>query len=247
METIRISRDALAGAAAAVQLSRLPGHDPQAWAQEASALLQWAVPHALLTVVELPSEEAARVELTPAMILAPSGARVVRGRAPEGAAPGALGLHEAVLVPAGGLRVYSLWRDHRPFDAGERAVWAEVVVTRDQQRRRGACTPDERLARLAAETALSRQQHNVARRAVAGHSNEAIAAALGVSIETVKTHLAAVYAKTGLRGRKQLTAYAFGAAGVGAAADPPARPSAATGAIGEARTRGGRRAPELVA
>jgi DNA-binding NarL/FixJ family response regulator len=56
---------------------------------------------------------------------------------------------------------------------------------------------------------LTRRELDVVRQIAAGHSNAEIAATLFVSEATVKTHINHIFAKTGVRDRAQLVAYAF--------------------------------------
>ncbi|MGH3603813.1 MAG: ATP-binding protein [Pseudonocardiaceae bacterium] len=53
-------------------------------------------------------------------------------------------------------------------------------------------------------TRLTAQEQRVARRAAAGHSNNAIAAQLSLSSKTIEYHLAQVYLKLGINSRRQL-------------------------------------------
>lgn len=65
--------------------------------------------------------------------------------------------------------------------------------------------PDDRLDRLTAREA------EVLRQLALGLSNPAIAAALGISTATVKSHVNAILAKLGVRDRVQATIFAYGA------------------------------------
>jgi DNA-binding NarL/FixJ family response regulator len=56
---------------------------------------------------------------------------------------------------------------------------------------------------------LTPRELDVVRHIAAGHSNAEIAATLFVSEATVKTHINHIFAKTGVRDRAQLVAYAF--------------------------------------
>jgi DNA-binding NarL/FixJ family response regulator len=56
---------------------------------------------------------------------------------------------------------------------------------------------------------LTRREVDVVQHIAAGHSNAEIAATLFVSEATVKTHVNHIFAKTGVRDRAQLVAYAF--------------------------------------
>ncbi len=56
---------------------------------------------------------------------------------------------------------------------------------------------------------LTAREAEVVQLVAAGHSNSEIAAALYVSTATVKTHINHIFAKTGLRDRAQLVAYAY--------------------------------------
>lgn len=51
---------------------------------------------------------------------------------------------------------------------------------------------------------LSRRQEQCARLASTGHSNKEIARVLGLSVETVKTHLRIAYGKLEVKGRGEL-------------------------------------------
>ena len=53
-------------------------------------------------------------------------------------------------------------------------------------------------------TALTRREQHVALLAVAGHSDAAIAAKLGISPRTVQTHLLHTYSKLNITGRHDL-------------------------------------------
>ncbi len=220
MQTLSTSRAALRGAAAALQLSLLPARDPREWAWVASPALQWVVPHALLSVVEGPAGPDGSLAVAPAAVLEMERAErrrhgiALRAVAPELESPvPPLALHARALLEPGRARVYSLWRRHRPFDRSERLIWREVVAARRQEASRNPdAEPHVRLANLVRSARLSPKQATVARYAASGLSNEQIAARLGISVETVKTHLAAVYTKSGLRGRRQLAAHVFGAA-----------------------------------
>ena len=79
---------------------------------------------------------------------------------------------------------------------------------------------------------LTRRELDVVRHIAAGRSNAEIAATLFVSEATVKTHINHVFAKTGVRDRAQLVAYAF-RAGLADPTDgfpsPPEKPEAPTG------------------
>ena len=64
--------------------------------------------------------------------------------------------------------------------------------------------PDARLARL------SPREREVATLAAAGFSNEQIAAALFVSLATVKDHMHSIFSRTGFTSRSQLIAAWYG-------------------------------------
>ncbi len=62
--------------------------------------------------------------------------------------------------------------------------------------------------KLAHEDELSRREQEVLRLAASGLSNAAIARTLWVSHETVKSHLASIYRKLGVKGRREAAAAA---------------------------------------
>ena len=66
----------------------------------------------------------------------------------------------------------------------------------------GATTP--LLRRVGDATPLTRREHEIAGLAARGRSDAEIAAALGVSVRTVESHLHRVYAKLGVRSRRDL-------------------------------------------
>jgi DNA-binding NarL/FixJ family response regulator len=71
---------------------------------------------------------------------------------------------------------------------------------------------------------LTRRELDVVRHIAAGHSNAEIAAVLFVSEATVKTHINHIFAKTGVRDRAQLVAYAFRTGLADPGDDPSGRP-----------------------
>jgi len=77
-------------------------------------------------------------------------------------------------------------------------IWVGARLTRPRRRRRQA--PDPALLQ---DTGISEREHEVLELLAAGHSNREIAERLFVSPNTVKTHLANLYAKLGVRRRTQ--------------------------------------------
>ena len=71
---------------------------------------------------------------------------------------------------------------------------------------------------------LTPRELDVVRHIAAGHSNAEIAAVLFVSEATVKTHVNHIFAKTGVRDRAQLVAYAFRTGLADPGDDPSGRP-----------------------
>lgn len=61
---------------------------------------------------------------------------------------------------------------------------------------------------LTQQGALTAREREVLNLVARGHSNQAIAEALGVSITTVKTHVGSLYAKSGAASRVQLAGFA---------------------------------------
>ena len=78
-------------------------------------------------------------------------------------------------------------------------------------RRLAAAHPGRDATRELPGTPLTNREVDVLRRLAAGRSNAEIAGELGVGIETVKTHVANVLSKLGVRDRTQAVIAAYGA------------------------------------
>lgn len=91
------------------------------------------------------------------------------------------------------------------FDDSERDVLQalrqhiERLYRQALERTAAQLDPDERLAYLCPE--LTRRQREVALLLLESHSNETIAQELGISVETVKTHMRTLYGKLGVDDR----------------------------------------------
>lgn len=96
-------------------------------------------------------------------------------------------------------------------------AWMQVArLLRRAQRRGDAATAEHRAARVLTQwgatpwpeeppdAILTRRERGVALRAAAGERSRTIADALGVSVRTVDNHLARVYRKLGVAGRREL-------------------------------------------
>lgn len=79
---------------------------------------------------------------------------------------------------------------------GETAPQVVVVIS--------AARPAESLRRLALAAQLTAREQQVVATALAGRSTRSIAGLLGISEHTVQAHLTSVFAKTGVRSRREL-------------------------------------------
>jgi DNA-binding CsgD family transcriptional regulator len=106
---------------------------------------------------------------------------------------------------------YGAWLRRRNQSAPARAMLADVVRVAQE---RGAALLAERARaelsaaggrrRRAAQEGLSAQEARVARRALTGATTREIAAELQLSPRTVESHLAAVYRKLAVSGKREL-------------------------------------------
>lgn len=80
-------------------------------------------------------------------------------------------------------------------------------------------TSSRRQATQPAPIHFSPRERQVVRLIMEGHSNQDIASALGLRIQTVKNHLSRIYRKLGLPNRVQLAVFAVGH-GLGPSHDP---------------------------
>ena len=76
-------------------------------------------------------------------------------------------------------------------------------------RARTAHAPATAATALSAEDTLSAREEEVLRRIAWGHSNKAVAAALGISTKTVETYRARIAAKLGLHSRTEMVRFAL--------------------------------------
>jgi DNA-binding CsgD family transcriptional regulator len=97
--------------------------------------------------------------------------------------------HDLFLSDDNALRFYPLW-----YCAGS------IVITRCLIRRRSSVRPGT----IPSQWGLSEREAEVARLVQRGHSNKDIAEQLNISLNTVKTHMRAVFEKSGVRSRFQL-------------------------------------------
>ena len=86
------------------------------------------------------------------------------------------------------------------FDRAATALLAQLQPLLEDALTGGAALPQE-----ATSPPLTAREREVVEHVLAGESNAEIAAALGMSEKTVKTHLTHVYAKLGVRSRTELT------------------------------------------
>ncbi|WP_459645912.1 response regulator [Kineococcus sp. NUM-3379] len=91
----------------------------------------------------------------------------------------------------------------RTVARGESLLFPDAVRELARRHVRGAAAQVPELARLTA------REQEVLRLVAAGLSNAEIAAELGVGLETVRSHVAAVLAKTGTRDRTQAVVLAY--------------------------------------
>jgi PAS domain S-box-containing protein len=112
---------------------------------------------------------------------------------------------DAVLLPADGGRVTVQWGASTEMVTGRRLV---LFVTLSSSRGGGRLRPAGETT--AASRALSPREREVVRRVALGESGPEIAAELGISYETVRTHVRNAMDKLGTRSRAQLVAKALG-------------------------------------
>jgi DNA-binding CsgD family transcriptional regulator len=62
---------------------------------------------------------------------------------------------------------------------------------------------------LAFDDVLSPRERDIARCVALALSNDEIAARLSITLNTVRTHIANIHRKAGIRSRRELIAYAF--------------------------------------
>lgn len=143
--------------------------------------------------------------------------RQILGRRPETRilflAPGADRAQVAAALEAGARGILLLGADHAEFLrilkslAKDRPIVSPFLLTHpgaatEVREGQGQGTSDEVPASLRA--LLTRREEDVFRLALRGLSNRALAEALGVSLDTVKTHLKHLYSKLGVKSRVEL-------------------------------------------
>lgn len=116
-------------------------------------------------------------------------------------------VHEALLAGASGFLLKRARKEEiahavRTVATGESLLFPEAI-----RRLVGARLPDGRYARAA--KALTRREAEVLRLVAAGLSNQDIAAALVISLETVKTHVGNIFGKLGAGNRAQAVVIAY--------------------------------------
>lgn len=97
-------------------------------------------------------------------------------------------------------------RDIEILEAVGRAFANAQRSIRTFERQLNAADPNRRIENWAAQHGLTARETDVVQLAVRGHRDTEIAATLGISITTVRTHLSNVFQKSGIAGRAALAA-----------------------------------------
>lgn len=113
------------------------------------------------------------------------------------------------------LFIYSMLRDHRELNKNLEKVTAEAekkaqtVNVKEKEQKYTAEEIEKAISSLEITEKLTSREEEVLRLTLSGQKRKAVADALGVSENTVKTHLSHIFAKLGVSSKKELTEKIF--------------------------------------